>query len=48
MAYNIALVPGDGIGKEVVPGAVRVIDILSQQHGFEMAYTDFPYSCEFY
>ena len=48
MAYNIALVPGDGIGKEVVPEAVRVMDILSQQHGFEMAYTDFPYSCEFY
>jgi tartrate dehydrogenase/decarboxylase/D-malate dehydrogenase len=48
MAYNIALVPGDGIGKEVVPEAVRVMDILSQQYGFEMAYTDFPYSCEFY
>ena len=48
MAYNIALVPGDGIGKEVVPEAVRVMDILSRQHGFEMAYTDFPYSCEFY
>jgi tartrate dehydrogenase/decarboxylase/D-malate dehydrogenase len=48
MAYNIALVAGDGIGKEVVPEAVRVMDILSRQHGFEMAYTDFPYSCEFY
>ena len=48
MAYNIALVPGDGIGKEVVPEAVRVMDTLSRQHGFEMAYTDFPYSCEFY
>jgi tartrate dehydrogenase/decarboxylase/D-malate dehydrogenase len=48
MAYNIALIPGDGIGKEVVPEAVRVMDILSRQHGFEMAYTDFPYSCEFY
>jgi len=48
MAYHIALVAGDGIGKEVVPEAVRVMDILSRQHGFEMAYTDFPYSCEFY
>jgi len=48
MAYNIALVAGDGIGKEVVPEAVRVMDILSRQHGFEMAYIDFPYSCEFY
>ena len=48
MAYNIALIPGDGIGKEVVPDAVRVLEILAGQHGFEMVYTEFPYSCEYY
>jgi len=48
MTYNIALIPGDGIGQEVVPEAVRVMDILSRQYGFEMAYTEFPYSCEYY
>jgi tartrate dehydrogenase/decarboxylase/D-malate dehydrogenase len=48
MTYHIALIPGDGIGKEVVPEAVRVMDILAKQHGFEMAYTEFPYSCEYY
>jgi tartrate dehydrogenase/decarboxylase/D-malate dehydrogenase len=48
MAYNIALIPGDGIGKEVVPAAVRVMDSLSKRHGFEMAYTEFPYSCANY
>ena len=48
MTYNIALIPGDGIGKEVVPEAVRVLDILARQHGFEMVYTEFPYSCEYY
>ena len=48
MAYNIALIPGDGIGKEVVPEAVKVINALSKQHGFEMTYTEFPYSCEYY
>ena len=48
MTYNIALIPGDGIGKEVVPEAVRVMDVLSKQHGFEIAYTEFPYSCEYY
>jgi tartrate dehydrogenase/decarboxylase/D-malate dehydrogenase len=48
MTYSIALIPGDGIGKEVVPEAVRVMDILSNQHGFELAYTEFPYSCEYY
>jgi tartrate dehydrogenase/decarboxylase/D-malate dehydrogenase len=48
MTYNIALIPGDGIGKEVVPEAVRVLGILAQQHGFEMVYAEFPYSCEYY
>ena len=48
MAYRIALIPGDGIGKEVVPEAVKIIRSLSKQHGFEMNFTEFPYSCEHY
>ena len=48
MVYNIALIPGDGIGKEVIPAAVRVMDSLSKRHGFEMTYTEFPYSCANY
>ena len=48
MAYNIALIPGDGIGKEVIPEAVKIMKALSKQHGFDMTYTEFPYSCEYY
>ncbi len=48
MTYNIALIPGDGIGKEVVAEAVKIIKVLSKQHGFEMTYTEFPFSCEYY
>ena len=48
MTYKIALIPGDGIGKEVVPQAVKVIEALSSQYGFETIFTDFPYSCEYY
>jgi tartrate dehydrogenase/decarboxylase/D-malate dehydrogenase len=48
MAYKIALIPGDGIGKEVVPEAVRVMDALSGRFGFELSYSEFPYSCEYY
>ncbi len=48
MAFNIALIPGDGIGKEVVPEAVRVMEVLARQHGFEMTFTEFPYSCAYY
>jgi tartrate dehydrogenase/decarboxylase / D-malate dehydrogenase len=45
-AYRIALLPGDGIGKEVVPAAVRVIDAAAE--GFTCRYEPFDWGCEFY
>ena len=46
--YDIALIPGDGIGKEVVPEAVRVLDVLAARFGFSLKYQDFPYSSDYY
>jgi tartrate dehydrogenase/decarboxylase/D-malate dehydrogenase len=48
MNFNIALIPGDGIGKEVVPEGVRVLDVLASKYNFTVSYTEFPYSCEYY
>ncbi len=48
MNFRIALIPGDGIGREVVPVAVEVMQALSRQYDFELAFTEFPYSCEYY
>jgi len=48
MAYRIALIPGDGIGLEVVPEGVRVLQELARLHKFEIQFTEFPYSCEYY
>ena len=45
--YRINLVPGDGIGKEVIPEGVKVLDALAAQHGFGLSYQEFPYSCEY-
>ncbi|HZP92241.1 MAG TPA: tartrate dehydrogenase [Burkholderiales bacterium] len=46
---NIALIPGDGIGKEVVPEAVRVLDAVAALHGgLKLRYESFPWSCEYY
>jgi len=45
--YRINLVPGDGIGKEVIPEGVKVLDALAAQHGFSLGYQEFPYSCEY-
>ena len=48
MAYKIALIPGDGIGEEVVPEGVRTLEALAAKYGFEVSFTSFPYSCKYY
>lgn len=47
--FQIAAIPGDGIGKEVVPAAIDVLEAVSDLHGgLSFEFTDFPYSCEYY
>jgi tartrate dehydrogenase/decarboxylase / D-malate dehydrogenase len=47
--YEIAVIPGDGIGKEVVPEAVKVLHTLADVHGgIQFEFTEFPWSCEYY
>jgi tartrate dehydrogenase/decarboxylase/D-malate dehydrogenase len=47
--YRVALIPGDGIGKEVVPAAVRVLNAAAELHGgLQFDYQMFPWSCEYY
>jgi tartrate dehydrogenase/decarboxylase/D-malate dehydrogenase len=48
MKYNISVIPGDGIGNEVIPASLKVLDVLSVQCGFELAYKQYDYSCELY
>ena len=35
-SYNIAVLPGDGIGPEVMQQAVKVLDKVQQKFGFEL------------
>ncbi|MEM7368315.1 MAG: tartrate dehydrogenase [Bacteroidota bacterium] len=46
--YRIALVPGDGIGMEVIPASVQVLDKVASLAGFQLTYSSFDYSCEYY
>jgi tartrate dehydrogenase/decarboxylase / D-malate dehydrogenase len=48
MAYNIALIPGDGIGKEVIPEGVRTMAALAKKFDFEVSFAEFPFSCQYY
>ena len=44
--HRIALIPGDGIGKEVVAEAVRVLEAAGTARGIEFAWQEFPWNCE--
>lgn len=40
MDYNIAVIPGDGIGPEIVREAVKVLDEAGKKFGFSLNYTE--------
>jgi len=40
MNFNITLLPGDGIGPEVVAEAVRVLDVIASKHNHTFKYTE--------
>src|SRR5918994_556927 len=48
MAHRIAVIPGDGIGKEVVPEGIRVLEAAGKRFGFDFEWTTFDWSCERY
>ncbi|MEI8632728.1 isocitrate/isopropylmalate family dehydrogenase [Vibrio sp. PP-XX7] len=46
--FNIAVIPGDGIGNEVIPAGQRVLEIAAKRHGVTIQWTRFDWSCETY
>src|SRR5436309_7950539 len=48
MRHRIAVIPGDGIGKEVVPEGIRVLEAAGRRFGLEFEWTIFDWSCEVY
>ncbi|MDX1606843.1 MAG: tartrate dehydrogenase, partial [Candidatus Competibacterales bacterium] len=47
-AYRIAVIPGDGIGREVVPEGIRVLEAAGSRFGIRWQWDEFPWSCEHY
>jgi len=47
-AHRIALIPGDGIGREVIAAARTVADAVCERHGIALRYQEFDWSCERY
>jgi tartrate dehydrogenase/decarboxylase / D-malate dehydrogenase len=46
--FTIAVIAGDGIGKEVVPEGIRVLDVAGRRFGFQFNWRAFAWSCETY
>ncbi|MDJ0776911.1 MAG: tartrate dehydrogenase [Gammaproteobacteria bacterium] len=47
-SYRIASIPGDGIGNEVVPEGIKVLESVGQRCGINFEFTHFDWSCERY
>ncbi len=46
--YKIAVVPGDGIGKEIVPEGLRVIEAVAKKHNFSIETEEFGWGAGYY
>jgi isocitrate/isopropylmalate dehydrogenase len=46
--FKIAVIAGDGIGKEVVPEGIRVLEAAGKKFGFGFQWNEFDWSCEMY
>ena len=45
---KVAVIPGDGIGKEVIPEGMRVLEAAGNKHGINFEWQEFDWSCEMY
>ncbi len=46
--YNIAVIPGDGTGPEVIREGIKVLDVAADRNGFKLHKTEFDYGGERY
>jgi tartrate dehydrogenase/decarboxylase/D-malate dehydrogenase len=46
--HDIAVIPGDGIGNEVVPAAQRVLERVAAQNGFGFRWHELDWGCDRY
>jgi tartrate dehydrogenase/decarboxylase/D-malate dehydrogenase len=44
--YTISVIPGDGIGREVVPEGIRVLERAGGRYGIAFKWEMLPWSCQ--
>ncbi|MET0473181.1 MAG: tartrate dehydrogenase [Mycobacterium sp.] len=46
--YRVAALPGDGIGNEVLPAAIEVLDVLASRFDIDFRWQHYEWGCEYY
>jgi tartrate dehydrogenase/decarboxylase/D-malate dehydrogenase len=46
--HRIAVIAGDGIGKEVIPAGIDVMKMAASEGHFTCEFTELPWGCDFY
>jgi tartrate dehydrogenase/decarboxylase / D-malate dehydrogenase len=46
--YRVAVIAGDGIGREVVPEGINALEAAARRFGFALEWREFAWSCETY
>ena len=46
--YRIAVIPGDGIGMEVVPETLTILEAVAAACGIQFQFEHYDYSCAYY
>ena len=48
MTQRIAVMPGDGVGREVVPEGLRVLEAVARRFDLSLKFDEFDWSCDYY
>lgn len=46
--YKIAVIPGDGIGKEIIPEGIKILNAVCAEFGFSLEMAEFPWGAGHY
>jgi tartrate dehydrogenase/decarboxylase/D-malate dehydrogenase len=46
--HRVAVITGDGIGKETIPAGIDVLTATARIHGFAFEFTELPWGCDYY
>ena len=46
--YQIANIPGDGVGKEVAREAIKTLEAAAEKFSFTVSLEEFDWSCDYY